>query len=570
MVSPSAPSETIAPTASPTKPPTSASAIVAPSSVQSTELPPLPPPTELAPEALGTTPPQPAQASPSSKRSQKKAAKTIKPAKRKRPRKPLFPFFRIFVPGLLTLSLLAGGAYYAWENHFKPEKKAREFVYEDRDSDTFPTADIVAQNVLKYLPNDAEKGVYIDVRNCYSLWSAMMNPDDTPIYNPVDDFIFESSGLPLAELDYVCLGGDAEIKKFVAVIGFHSDLNPAELFSGVERTGSRLVRVETIGEIPLRVLERDGRELELVLIDQRTVLVTSAGMMRPALVASKRSTMSLSPISISLGKFISDGASFAISGKPSAIDIVPTFESFGCPVSPELLTQINEMETVSLSVRATTDIQASLSFTAKTPERAAQMTPSGTVWLATAPQGIRDVFRDNFPAVPLPATVNRTLESAEWATAHKVNRIRLSLSRRDLFRIVKKFQAMKPPDDSDAKLIRNKAENFASVFASAVGAYNLDLPKAGSVEKAMEMLIEGVRGREGLEGVEFRVLYEPSQVELDAIARHLIWDNGKLILRDNSATNGNSRQRIDDEIAPREPIRQEQRTAFRLAHMELV
>ena len=80
------------------------------------------------------------------------------------------------IPGFITLAALLAGAYYAWDKYFKPEEKPREFVYEPVEASGFPSADVSAQDVLRYLPAGAEKAAYVDVRTAFGVWSAAMNP----------------------------------------------------------------------------------------------------------------------------------------------------------------------------------------------------------------------------------------------------------------------------------------------------------------------------------------------------------------------------------------------------------
>ena len=482
--------------------------------------------------------PQPeADTDPASKKKKKKQKRgkknTVEVAaqKRRHPRRPLFPFLRVFLPGLVTLAALGAGGYYAWENYLKPEEKPREFVFEDKEPPSFRSASVNAQDILRFLPEQIERGFFVDTSTTFNVWQTTMNPTGEPVYNPIDDFVFESTGVGLAQLEYVCIAGNADISDFVAVAGFGIDLNPAELFASVERSGARLIRVEAIGEVPLRVLQRDGRELELVLVDTRTILVTSPGNMRKALKASERSTPNYGPITSSLGKLISDESAIAITGTPEAMMIGDFLGAFGCPPTAELQGQINSMEAVSIAVSADTALEATISFTAADASQAAQMTPTGTAWLSSAPTDVRKKFREEYPNSPLPGAFDRLLQGAEWATARNTNRIRLQVPRRDIASLIRSFQSLGEDDQSESEIFRRDAEDFASLFASGIACGNPDLPKAGGVEKALEMLCDGIRGRGEFDDVEVRHPDPPSPAERRAIAQYLEWKDGELILR---------------------------------------
>ena len=467
-----------------------------------------------------------------SKAKAKTKQKKVKKPRSRAPRKPLFPFLRVFLPGLITLALIGAAGLYAWENYFKPEDKPKEFLSEVAPETTYPSALINAQDVLRFLPNEAELASFVDVRTAYGIWSSAMNPNNEPIFNPVDDFVIESTGVSIDQINYICVAGAKDITSdFVGIIGFDSDLNPPELFNGIELAGSRLINVKMIDNTQMRVLERDGMRFELVLADPRTVLITSVGRMGKALEESKRTTPQFGPVTAALGKFIADEASFAITGTPESLDIATYFETFGCPANPELLSQIEKMKTVSISAAASRGVELKINFTADTPEQAGEMTPIGTDWLVTAPQAVRDSFRRDFPDDPLPSSLDRMLQGAEWASARNVNRIRLTIPRRDVASLVRDILVGNENSDPNAKVFRRDAQNFVSIFQSAVQASNPDLPKAGSVEKAMEMLIDGVRGRDSFSDTEFRYRSAPSKEDLAAVAEFLEWKNDALEMR---------------------------------------
>ena len=459
----------------------------------------------------------------------KKAAKPLKPPKLKRARRPLFPFLRVAIPGLITLGALASGGYYAWDKYFKPEEKALDYLIKENRVTEFPSTEISAKEILRYLPADADRAAFLDVRTAYSVWSATMNPSGDPIDNPIDDFVFESAGIGLAGLDYISVGGDATLDEFVAVAGFSTELNPAELYSGIERTGSRVVRVETIDGAPMRVLERGGREMELVLIDPYTVLISSLGKMRPTLKGSQQKKLNYGPAAAALGKIVSEGVTFAMAGKPGTMGVGPALEAFGCPAGPELLAAIESMDTISISCKATNDFDATVGFIANDATQASKMSPSGTAWLATAAQSVRDIFRSRSPEEPLPGALDRLLKSAEWATSNETNRIHLSAPRRDFAKIVDVFQPFRKRAGRGSDQTRQTARDFTSIFASGIAAGNIDLPEAGSVGKAIELLMDGVRGGESFSTTEFRYPYDLSRTEIIAVERYLTWEDGNLV-----------------------------------------
>jgi len=266
------------------------------------------------------------------------------------------------------------------------------------------------------------------------------------------------------------------------------------------------------------------------------VLISSAGKMRATIKASRRNELSYGPTTAALGKVISDGVSLAVTGSPSSMRIGPTLESFGCPANAALLAQIDAMQTITISCTATTDLEATISFIASDAEQAAKMTATGTTWLAAAPQSVRNAFRTQFPDTPLPGAFDRFLESAEWATARTVNRIRLRAQRRDIGGLIELYHLFggdtKPIDDGGRG--RRIANSLATLFASGIAAGNIDLPKAGSVEKAIEMLTDGVRGEGEFSTTEIKFADKLSEIDLDAISRYLVWEDDLLVYRDPS------------------------------------
>ena len=156
---------------------------------------------------------------------------------------------------------------------------------------------------------------------------------------------------------------------------------------------------------------------------------------------------------------------------------------------------------------------------------------------------MRSAFRNEFPDTPLPGAFDRLLESAEWATARAVNRIRLRVQRRDIAAIIELFQSFGKRSDTGIQGKSQRiARSLASLFASGIAAGNIDLPKAGSVEKAIEMLTDGVRGEGKFSTTDIKFAYDLSPSELDAIWRYLAWENDALLFRDPGA-NGSARRR---------------------------
>ncbi len=349
---------------------------------------------EAVEAAVAETPSKP------KRRKKPKKPRSLRTPKIKRPRAPLFPFLRVAIPGAITLAALLGGAYYAWENYFKTAAKPLKVVYQKEIPSGFSSAEVSASDILRYLPQDAEMAVYIDAQTGYDVWSATMNPDGEPVYNPVDEFVRESTGVGLEQLDYLCIAGDAGVENFVALVGFNTELDPAELYNGIERAGSRLVRVETIGKRPLRILNREGIDFELLMVDPKTVVLSSLGRMRSAVGNRERSASDLSPAISSLGTSISDEAAFVVAGIPDAIGLGQIFDSLGCPAPTAFLDQVSRMETGRISATAHSDIELSISFEAADPQLGANLLIAGNSWLKGMPGQLRKHFGEKFAGGP--------------------------------------------------------------------------------------------------------------------------------------------------------------------------
>jgi len=440
---------------------------------------------------------------------------------------------RIAIPGLITLALVAAGGFYAWENYLKPEEKERMYMFEDKKPAGVPSAEVSARDILRFLPPNSEKAAFVDVRSTFGLWSSTLDPNE-PVANPIDDFVLESSGLGLSQLDYACIGGNADTSEFSAVIGFGTDLNPAELYAGIERTGSRLLKVESINEVPMRILDFKGTTIELVLIDQRTILVTSKGAMKTVLGNSERKDLRSGPVIAALGRFISDQASLAIVGTPATMDMGATLSSFGCPPSPEFLSQIESMETIALSFSALSELEGTISFNATDADEAARMAPQGSAWISSAPEGVRRSFELDFPGEKMPQVFAQLLESAEWATARKVNKVRVRLPQRQIGQAVKAFSALGKTRTTDTADARMNAKRLAGIYAAAIAAGNTDLPRSTSVDQAVTMLVRGVEGEGAFEGTLFKSA-PLGRTEADAASRYLLLERGQLVYRFSDA-----------------------------------
>ncbi|MGI9244165.1 MAG: hypothetical protein ACR2RV_25430 [Verrucomicrobiales bacterium] len=473
-------------------------------------------------------PPKPSKPKRAKRIKKQKKAKATKPKKIKRPRAPFFPFLRVAVPGAITLAALLGGAYYGWENYFKPVEQPKRTIYQEITPPTFSTAEVSAPDILRFLPQEAELAAYIDARAGFDIWSATMNPKGEPVYNPVDEFVRDSAGVGLEQLDYLCFAGDAGLENFVAVVGFNTELDPAALYSGIERTGSRLVRVETIGQKPLRILHRDGIDFELLMVDSKTVLFTSPGRMRSAVEAGEPRTAKPGSALSSLERSVSGNATFALAGTPETIGAGQIFEAIGCPAPVPFLNHINNMGAVGISATAHNDIEVSLTFSATDPQQGAGLRETGAAWLKQVPQKVRDGFGKSFPGGILPLAIDRMLESARWEGDGSASSIRISIPRHDIPDLFRAFEP-RAEDQAAANRALRDAQNLASLFASGVSCGNTDLPKAGSVDAALELLISGVEGSGDFAETKIRFPFRPDDIELQAISRHLQWQDNLLV-----------------------------------------
>lgn len=462
------------------------------------------------------------------RRKKAKKARSLRTPKIKRPRAPLFPFLRVAIPGAITLAALLGGVYYAWENYFKTAAKPLKVVYQKEIPSGFSSAEVNAPDILRYLPQDAEMAVYIDAQTGYDVWSATMNPDGEPVYNPIDEFVRESTGVGLEQLDYLCIAGDAGVENFVALVGFNTELDPAELYNGIERAGSRLVRVETIGERPLRILNREGIDFELLMVDPKTVVLSSLGRMRSAVGNSEHSASDRSPAISSLGTSISDEAAFVVAGIPDAIGLGQIFDSLGCPAPAAFLDQVSRMDSIRISAIAHSDIELSISFEAADPQLGANLLRAGDSWLKAMPDQMRKRFGEKFAGGTLPVSIDSVLEGARWESAGQTSHIRIRVPRGAVPDLIR---ALEPQEEDQAAIDRSirDAQNLASLFATGVSCGNPELPEAGSVENAIELLITGVGGRENFASMEIRFPFRPDQEELEAISRHLRWQDNLLV-----------------------------------------